>query len=79
MVRASQLFARHLTARGSGGLKRALEAFTDVLRIELAGSGGEKPLKLSGQALIDADGKSPPSYRATMGAPFGSAASRMAD
>lgn len=32
----------HLTAAGTGvygGLKRALEAFTDVLRIELAGSG----------------------------------------
>jgi serine 3-dehydrogenase (NADP+) len=32
----------HLTATGSGiygGLKRALEAFTDTLRIELAGSG----------------------------------------
>ena len=32
----------HLTAAGSGiygGLKRALEVFTDVLRIELAGSG----------------------------------------
>jgi serine 3-dehydrogenase (NADP+) len=59
-VRTSILFARHMTANGSGqiinlssigaslsvagagvygGLKMALDRFTDVLRIELAGSG----------------------------------------